>query len=274
VFKVDAPIWMRAGVQLAGTGLGTVLQRAADTGTPMISFADDSPVGAAGVRDLWVIGLKGRYGKAGNHGIVIPERSTGFRGNVVLTNVLLSQHAGTGVISQQLGCRLEGVLVQHSGGDGIHLDGSDSFAHHCQVSDSDSGYRITGGNSHVASSYAYYNNASGFVLAASRAVVSACAAQDNQPDGFLINTTGATVTGCLADTNRVTNFHLGSVKESALTGLSSVWRPGARFPAPPTGGGIRIDGPVSGVLLTGVSPTSAGGVVGSVGAGSVSQIVS
>ena len=272
VFKVEAPILLRAGVLLAGTGLGTVMQRSKDDGRPMVTFADNSPVGGAGIRDLFITGLKGRHGKPGNDGVVIPEKGTGFRGNVVLTNVLLTQHAGSGVVSRQIGCRLEGVLVQHSGRDGIELFGSDSFAHHCQVSDSDAGYRITGGNSHVSSCYAYYNNGSGFVVTASRVVMTACVAQDNQPDGFVFRTTGATVSGCQADTNRVSNFHLVAAKESAFTGLSSVWRPGARFPAP-TGGGIRIEGSPAGVLLTGVSPASAGGVVGSLAAGSVTQVV-
>jgi hypothetical protein len=274
VFKVDGPILLRAGVMLAGTGLGTILQRTKDDGHPMVTFADSSAVGAAGVRDMYVTGLKGRHGQPGNHGILVPERTTGFRGNVVLTNVLVTQHGGSGVVSQQIGCRLEGVVVQHSGADGIVIEGSDSFVHLCQVSNSDAGYRIEGGNPHLTSCYAYYNDQSGFVLNASRAVIAACAAQDNGPDGFVFRTTGSTVSGCLADTNKESNFHIVSASDTAFTGLSSVFRPKGRYPAAPSRGGIRLEGNPARILISGVSPASAGGVVGSVAAGSVSQIVS
>ena len=273
VFKVDGPILMRAGVVLAGTGLGTILQRAKDDGRPMVTFAAGSPVGAAGVRDMYITGLKGRHGREGNHGIVIPDHPSGYRGNVVLSNLLVTQNAGSGVLSQQIGCRLESVVVQSSGADGIVVEGSDSFVHLCQVSNSDAGYRIEGGNPHLSLCYAYYNDKSGFVLNTSRAVISACAAQDNEPDGFVFRTTGSTVTGCLADTNKVTNFHIVSVSDSTLTGLSSVFRPKGRYPAAPSGGGIRLDGSPERVLISGVSPATAGGIVGSVATGSISQIV-
>jgi hypothetical protein len=274
VFKLDGPVLMRAGVLLAGTGLGTVLQRTKDDGRPMVTFADGSPVGAAGIRDMYITGLKGRHGQSGNDGVVIPANASGFRGNVVLTNLLVTQHAGNGVVSKQIGCRLEGVVVQHSGGDGIVIDGSDSFVHLCQVSNSNAGYRIEGGNAHLSSCYAYYNDQSGFALNTSRAVIVACAAQDNEPDGFVFRTTGSTVSGCLADTNKVTNFHVTAASDSAFTGLSSVFRPRGRYAAAPTGGGIFLEGNPQRVLISGVSPASAGGVVGAVAAGSISQIVS
>jgi hypothetical protein len=274
VFKLNAPVLLRAGVLLAGTGLGTVLQRSQDDGRPMVTFADGSPVGAAGIRDMYITGLKGRHGQAGNDGIVIPAGASGFRGNVVLTNVLVTQHAGHGVVSKQLGCRLEGVVVQHSGGDGIVLEGSDSFAHLCQVSNSKAGYRIEGGNAHLSSCYAYYNDQSGFVLNTSRAVIVGCAAQDNEPDGFaIVRTTGSTVSGCLADTNKVTNFNVIAASDSAFTGLSSVFRSRGRYPAAPSGGGIRLEGKPQRVLISGVAPKAAGGVVGSVAASSISQLV-
>jgi hypothetical protein len=82
------------------------------------------------------------------------------------------------------------------------------------------------------------------------------------------------VSGCLADTNKVTNFHVTAASDSAFTGLSSVFRPRGRYAAAPTGGGIFLEGNPQRVLISGVSPASAGGVVGAVAAGSISQIVS
>jgi len=275
-FNISAPILMRTGVWLQGSGFLTELRATSNSGTGVIRLIPQAGLGdgSAGhlvmVSNLWIYG---NYGSGGTckaidfdmTGSNAEPKTKGYPdvnpdSYHYVVDCLITGFAGAnrdGVFIHSTGTAnnrgnvIRGLQVRDCGRDGISLStASDSFITECHVGGSVRyGYNISTGNTKVATCKSFYSDAAGFYFGSGRGTLAGLEAQDDFV-GFYFDGTPYTATGLTAD-SCLTGIRVNTDR-LVMTSFSIFNRSdGTNTEHPVTSVGLQFDSAYADMLILG-----------------------
>ena len=213
-FQLDAAVALRGRVHLTGQGKASVLRAtsAFQSGLGVLDGSYDgsgNPLDLTTISDVVVDGA--RYTGALAAGIHLRiDSKLGFQfgspdAHLVIRDVLIAHTAGHGLHMEgsfNRAARVSRVRVWNVEGDGFRIESPDGHYTDCDTGSSAGyGFTLSSANNFLTGCKAWYADQSGFLVDAVRSTLTGCTAQDNQAHGFLIQAGMTTLTGCHADSN-------------------------------------------------------------------------
>lgn len=274
-FNISAPILMRTGVWLQGSGFLTELRAVGNNGTavirlnPQVGLANDgSAAHLCMVSNLWIYG---NYGSGGTcHAVNFnmsnsgddPYRTRGYPAinpdsYHYVVDCLITGFAGAnrdGVNFNSLGTAnnrgniVRGLQIRDCGRDAISLTAaSDSFVEGCHAGGSGRyGYNISTGNTKVTSCKSFYSNTAGFYFGSGRGTVTGLEAQDDVI-GLYFDGTPYVATSLVVDTC-LTGIKVNTDR-LVMTSFSVFNRGNGRYPTSTIG--LQFDSSYADMLILG-----------------------